>query len=127
MLGIAIGEVSSYPVGYVETLNMTPMSFEEFLLAKGYSEELISCYEKYYKEEKMMPEAVHEQLNNLFLQYVVVGGMPKIVDIFMKSNDIRLVLEAQKRILNDYYRDLAHYATKDIKERVRECYDSIPD
>lgn len=127
MLGIVMGNVSSYPVGYVETLNMKPMNFEEFLWAKGYSEELISQYETYYKEEKMVPIAVHEKLNELFLQYVVVGGMPEVVDIFVKTLDIRLVVEAQKRILNDYYKDLAHYASKDIKEKVRECYDSIPD
>ena len=127
MLGIVMGNVSSYPVGYVETLNMKPMSFEEFLWAKGYSEELINQYEIYYKEGKMMPEVVHEKLNELFLQYVVVGGMPEVVDIFVKTLDIRLVIEAQKRILNDYDKDLAHYASKDIKEKVRECYDSIPD
>ena len=85
MLGIVMGNVSSYPVGYVETLNMKPMSFEEFLWAKGYSEELINQYEIYYKEGKMMPEVVHEKLNELFLQYVVVGGMPEVVDIFVKT------------------------------------------
>ena len=127
MLGIVMGNVSSYPVGYVETLNMKPMSFEEFLWAKGYSEELISYYETFYKEEKLVPDAIHEKLNELFLQYVVVGGMPEVVDIFVNTLDIRLVVEAQKRILNDYYKDLAHYATKDIKEKVRECYESIPD
>ncbi len=127
MLGIIMGNVSSYPVGYVETFNMKPMSFEEFLWAKGYTEELIKYYETFYKEEKMMPEAIHEKLNELFLQYVVVGGMPEVVDIFVKTLDVRQVIEAQKRILNDYYKDLAKYASKDIKEKVRECYDSIPD
>ena len=63
MLGIVMGNVSSYPVGYVETLNMKPMSFEEFLWAKGYSEELISYYETFYKEEKLVPNAIHEKLN----------------------------------------------------------------
>ena len=127
MLGINMGDVSSYPVGYVESLNMKPMSFEEFLWAKGYSDELILQYENYYLEEKIIPESIHEKLNELFLQYIVVGGMPEIVDIFVKTSDIRLVIESQKRILNDYYNDLAHYASKDIKEKVRECYDSIPD
>ena len=107
MLGIVMGNVSSYPVGYVETVNMKPMSFEEFLWAKGHGEELISYYETFYKEEKLVPDAIHEKLNELFLQYVVVGGMPEVVDIFVKTLDIRQVLEAQKRILNDYYKDLA--------------------
>ena len=127
MLGISLDNVSSYPVGYVESLNMKPMNFEEFLWAKGYSEDLINYYESFYKEEKMVPEAIHNKLNELFLQYVVVGGMPEVVDIFIKTLDIRQVIEAQKRILSDYYNDLAHYATKDIKEKVRECYEAIPD
>ena len=127
MLRISLDNVSSYPVGYVESLNMKPMNFEEFLWAKGYSEDLINYYESFYKEEKMVPEAIHNKLNELFLQYVVVGGMPEVVDIFIKTLDIRQVIEAQKRILNDYYNDLAHYASKDIKEKVRECYEAIPD
>ena len=127
MLGISLDNVSSYPVGYVEILNMKPMNFEEFLWAKGYSEDLINYYESFYKEEKMVPEAIHNKLNELFLQYVVVGGMPEVVDIFIKTLDIRQVIETQKRILSDYYNDLAHYAAKDIKEKVRECYEAIPD
>jgi len=127
MLGIIMGNVSSYPVGYVETLNVKPMSFEEFLWAKGYSEELISYYETFYKEEKIVPDVIHKKLNDLFLQYVVVGGMPEVVQIFVNTSDIREVLAAQKRILNDYYNDLAHYASKDLKEKIRQCYDSIPD
>ena len=127
MLGISLDNVSSYPVGYVEILNMKPMNFEEFLWAKGYSEDLINYYYSFYKEEKMVPEAIHNKLNELFLQYVVVGGMPEVVDLFIKTLDIRQVIETQKRILSDYYNDLAHYAAKDIKEKVRECYEAIPD
>lgn len=127
MLGIMMEKVSSYPVGYVETLYMKPLDFEEFLWAKGYSEELIKQYETYYQKEIAVPDAIHNKLNELFLQYVVVGGMPEVVDTFIKTSDIRLVIEAQKRILNDYYKDLAHYASNDIREKVRECYDSIPD
>ena len=127
MLGISLGNVSSYPVGYVESINMKPMDFEEFLWANGFSDDLIKYYESFYLEEKSVPEAIHNKLNELFLQYVVVGGMPEVVNIFRTTKDIRLVVDAQTRILNDYSYDLAHYATKDIREKVRECYNSIPD
>ena len=127
MLGVFMENVSSFPVGYVDTLYMSPMSFEEFLWANGFSEELIHSYETYYKEEKMVPEAIHNKLNQLFLQYIVVGGMPEVVKTFVQTLDIRLVVENQKKILSDYQFDLAHYAKNDIKEKVRDCYDSIPD
>ena len=96
MLGIVMGNVSSYPVGYVETLNMKQMSFEEFLWAKGYGEELISYYETFYKEEKLVPDAIHEKLNELFLQYVVVGGMPEVVNIFVHPILVLYLMYLQK-------------------------------
>ena len=70
MLGISLGNVSSYPVGYVESINMKPMDFEEFLWANGFSDDLIKYYESFYLEEKSVPEAIHNKLNELFLQYV---------------------------------------------------------
>ena len=70
MLGIALDNVSSYPVGYVDTLNMKPMDFEEFLWAKGYSEELIEKFKEYYEKEEMVPEGVHNKLNELFHAYI---------------------------------------------------------
>lgn len=127
MLGIALDNVSSYPVGYVDTLNMKPMDFEEFLWAKGYSEELIEKFKEYYEKEEMVPEGVHNKLNELFLHYVAVGGMPEVVKTYINTSDIRLVVEVQKKILDDYKNDLAHYATNDIKQKVKECYDAIPD
>lgn len=127
MLGIILHEVSSYPVGYVSSLYMRPLSFEEFLWANNYSEEQISMFKSYYKEEKEGPVAIHNKLNELFLQYVIVGGMPEVVNEFIKTKDIGRVIKKQKEILNAYDKDIAKYATSGVRERVRECYNSIPD
>ena len=127
MLGISLSSVSSYPVGYVETLNLKSMSFREFLWANGYSDDLFTKYYDYFEKGISVPNAIHEKLNTLFLHYIVVGGMPEAVLKYIETKNIGLVLEVQKRIINDYRNDVAKYTTKVIREKVKLCFDSIPD
>jgi predicted AAA+ superfamily ATPase len=127
MLGVVMNEVSSYPVGYVYTFHMKPLSFEEFLWANHYSDEQILVFKSYYEEEKEVPSTIHDTLSKLFLQYIVVGGMPEVVNNFLNTFDIGRVISKQKMILEDYQMDIAKYASPGIKEKVRECYESIPD
>lgn len=126
MLGVTLHEVSSYPVGYVETLYIKPLSFEEFLWANKHTEEQIKLYEEYYLKGEEVPQGLHEILNDLFLQYIIVGGMPAAVSKFIESHNIALVVKVQKGILADYNKDIAKYASSNVKEKVRECYKSIP-
>lgn len=127
MLGIIMHEVSSFPVGYVEKLHMRPMSFKEFLWANNYSEEMIKDFKEYFDKETPLPSLIHDKLNELFLHYVVVGGMPEAVRAYIETSNLYYVLEVQKRILDDYKDDIAKYSTKMMKEKVRECFESIPD
>ncbi len=127
MLGIIMHEVSSFPVGYVEKLHMRPMSFKEFLLANNYSEEMIKGFKEYFDKELSVPELIHDKLNELFLHYIVVGGMPEAVKTYIDTSNLYNVLEVQRRILDDYKDDIAKYSTKMMKEKVRECFESIPD
>lgn len=127
MLGIIMPEVSSYPVGYVETMHMKPMSFIEFLWANGYNDEQINLYKKYFDEGKMLPEGLHNTLNKMFLHYIAVGGMPEAVKKYVETSNIYDILEVQRRIIDDYKNDIAKYASKTTRERARECFESIPD
>ena len=127
MLGIIMHEVSSYPVGYVETMHMKPMSFKEFLWANGYVDEQIETYKEYFLEQKPLPDGLHHTLNKYFLYYVVVGGMPEAVRTFVQTSNIHDVVVVQKRIIADYENDIAKYASKAMKEKARECFKSIPD
>ena len=127
MLGIIMHEVSSFPVGYVEKLHMRPMSFKEFLWANNYSEEMIEGFKEYFDKELPVPSLIHDKLNELFLHYVVVGGMPEAVKAYVDTSNLYNVLEVQRRILDDYKDDIAKYSTKMMKEKVRECFESIPD
>ncbi len=126
MLGVTLHEVSSYPVGYVKTLYMKPLSFKEFLWANNYSEEHIKYLKEFYLKEEQVEQGLHETYNDLFLQYIVVGGMPEAVSTFIKTRNIALVVQVQKDILEAYNKDIAKYASSNVKEKVRECYKSIP-
>ena len=127
MLGIVMPEVSSYPVGYVETLNLRPMSFKEFLWANGHSEEQIATYKEYYDKKEPLPDGLHEILNKMFLHYIVVGGMPEAVLAYISTSNIYEVIKVQKRIISDYKNDIAKYASKTTREKARQCFESIPD
>ena len=127
MLGIVMPEVSSYPVGYVETLNLRPMSFKEFLWANGHSEEQIATYKEYYDKKEPLPDGLHEILNKMFLHYIVVGGMPEAVMAYISTSNIYEVIKVQKRIISDYKNDIAKYASKTTREKARQCFESITD
>ena len=127
MLGIIMHEVSSYPVGYVESLYMRPMSFKEFLWAKGYSDDLIQSLQEYFDKNEAVPTPTHEKLNELFLHYIVVGGMPAAVKKYIETSNMQQVIHIQKNILLDYKNDIAKYATKTMREKARECFESIPE
>lgn len=127
MMGIIMHEVSSFPVGYVEKLYMRPMTFKEFLWANNYSEEMINGIKNYYDKLLPVPELTHTRLNELFLHYIVVGGMPEAVKTYIDNSTFYDVLEVQRRIVDDYKDDIAKYATKMMREKVRECFESIPD
>lgn len=112
MLGIITHEVSSFPVGYVEKLYMRPMSFKEFLWANNYSDEMINGVKEYYDKELPVPSVIHDKLSEIFLRYVVVGGMPEAVKAYINTSNLYNVLEVQKRIIDDYKDDIAKYSLK---------------
>lgn len=116
----------SVPVGYETIIDMFPLDFEEFLWANGIENSLIALLKRCLEEEKPIPEALHQRMRALLLQYVVVGGMPHIVDRFIKEKNIALVREEQKLLIRSYKDDMVKYAQGADKSRIRECYESIP-
>ena len=126
LLGINYKEVPSYPVGYVEHLDMYSLDFEEFLWANGVTPGSISDIKEYFDKKKAVPTAMHERMMELFKEYIVVGGMPRVVDEFMTTHNFTHVLKIQKAIINDYTDDIAKYAEGTEKAKARACFLSIP-
>lgn len=126
MLGVAIATTSSFPVGYVETWDMYPMGFIEFLKAMGMKENMFSMLKKCLKEHVSIPEPIHNKMNELFKSYMIVGGMPEVVSQYAKTKSYKDALLIQRRIVGDYLNDMAKYAQGSDRIKARECFQSIP-
>ncbi len=119
-------EPRSIPVGYETILDMHPLDFEEFLWANGINDEIISLLKENLEQEKPVFSALHQQLRQLLLQYIVVGGMPKAVQTFVDTKQMNKVLQIQRDIVSSYKDDMIKYADKKDKSCIRECFESIP-
>lgn len=116
----------SIPVGYETTITMYPLDFEEFLWANGISSEYIENLKKHLQNIEPFSPAVMSLMNQMMLKYIVVGGMPQVVEYFVTHNLLDKVLQLQKDIVNGYRDDMVKYSPNSEKTKIRECFDSIP-
>lgn len=119
-------EPKSIPVGSETVIDMYPLDFEEFLWANGIAEPIIETLKKSLETEMPVPEALHNRMNQLLLQYVVVGGMPDAVQTFVNTKQMDQVLRIQRDIVRSYEDDMVKYAEQKDKSRIKECFQSIP-
>ena len=124
--GINYKEVPSFPVGYIESIEMFSLDFEEFLWANGISEEAIGYIKEYFDKKETVPSAMHEKMMQLFREFIVDGGMPRVVSEFVESHNFINVLKIQQEIVRNYLDDIAKYAEGTEKAKARECFLSIP-
>ena len=126
MLGVSLNRTSSYPVGYVENKIMYPMSFKEFIIAYGIDEKFIEIIKNSILNKTIIPEAIHNKMNELFNNYLVVGGLPEAVKTYIDKKSISEAIKVLRRLNNDYMSDIAAYAERDIRLKAIECYESLP-
>lgn len=125
---------NSIPVGYEETLCMKPLDFEEFLWANGVDESVIASLIDCLNGEKEVLPAIHARLSELFRKYICVGGMPEVVQGFVKTGDMNAVLRLQRNILESYKDDFGRHLKSDnslyVDERelaaILTVFSSIP-
>jgi predicted AAA+ superfamily ATPase len=126
LLGVAINrEKYSFPVGKVDELSLFPMDFEEFLWAldmQTLATEIKNCYSTNTK----MPNSLHKTAIEIYQNYLIVGGMPEVVNNYVTMNSVIETAEIQQKIINEYIADMAKYADKTTSVRIRACYNSIP-
>ena len=125
LLGIDYKRASSYPVGYVDHIQMYALDFEEFLWSMQVTADMTDSLRSMLDERKTVPEAVHTQMMNYFRTYLAIGGMPEAVDKYASSRDFIAVDSIQKNILQGYLYDIAHYATAEEKVKAEKCYLSL--
>lgn len=119
-------EPKSIPVGSETVIDMYPLDFEEFLWANGITDSVIGMLKQYLEKETPVPEALHNRMKQLLLQYVVVGGMPDAVQTFVDTKQMDEVLRIQRDIVRSYEDDMVKYAERKDKSRIKECFQSIP-
>ena len=119
-------EPKSIPVGSETVIDMYPLDFEEFLWANGITAPVIGMLKQCLEKETPVPEALHNRMKQLLLQYVVVGGMPDAVQTFVDTKQMDEVLRIQRDIVRSYEDDMVKYAERKDKSRIKECFQSIP-
>ena len=119
-------EPKSIPVGSETVIDMYPLDFEEFLWANGITDPVIGMLKQCLEKETPVPEALHNRMKQLLLQYVVVGGMPDAVQTFVDTKQMDEVLGIQRDIVRSYEDDMVKYAERKDKSRIKECFQSIP-
>ena len=126
LLGVKYKEVRSYPVGFEELYQMYPMDLEEYLWANGVQKSTIQYLKGCYDNHTPVTDAIHQTLCKLFYSYIVVGGMPDVVQTYVDTHDIAQVIARQTEILELYRLDIAQYAEGSDKVKIRAIFDSIP-
>lgn len=116
----------SVPVGFETIIDMNPMDFEEWLWVNGIQDSVIELLKTSLSEEKTVPKPIHDRMRQLMLQYIVVGGMPEAVKKFFATHDINQVVAIQRNIVEEYKTDMVKYANHEDRNRIRECFESIP-
>ncbi len=122
LLGIALHQGTSFPVGKVDFLKLYPLSFSEFLMATG-NERFAKLLKK--QDFEMITNFKQTYIDAL-KQYYFVGGMPEAVQSFAESKDFNEVRTIQKRILAAYEQDFSKHAPNEIVPKIRMLWNSIP-
>lgn len=122
LLGIAIGRGESFPVGKVNMLYMHPLDFEEFLMAAG--EERLT--DLFHQPDWELLNVLRAKFIHLLRQYYYVGGMPEVVDSYMKNRDLQEVRVKQNDILEAYRRDISKHTSATESIRIGQVLGSLP-
>lgn len=125
LLGINYKEIKSYAVGYEEIRKMYPMDFDEFAIANGIQKSTLDMLKDCYNRRVPVDEFVHKQMMQLFTYYIIIGGMPAVVQEFVNSKDMGRVVGIQEDILQLYRKDITKYAMTG-KEKITLIFDTIP-
>ena len=126
LLGVELKGITSVPVGYLTVFRMYPMDFEEFMIANSVSKTTLEMLKAKFETCQPVDEFIHQKLLSLFFIYLIVGGMPDAVKIYIATKDIREVDKVQRDIVALYKEDFSQYESEDKKLKLISIYDIIP-
>lgn len=126
LLGLNYKKIESVPVGYEKQIDMYPLDLEEFLWAVGYNEDGIGVLKDFFDKRQVVPSQLNEIYLRLVREYMVVGGMPEVVNKYCATSNLYETYLVQKKILRDYAQDIKKYAGTTERQKIKDCYDSLP-
>lgn len=125
LLGVALSETTSIPMGSIRKIRMFPLDFEEFLYANGMNEAVINFMKEKFLKQIPLDESMHNKIMDMFKKYLLVGGLPQVVNEYITNKNIHKVRELQREIKEYYSIDASKYDTE-RKLKIRGIYDLIP-
>ena len=121
-LGVKYNKVKSVAVGFKEDYTMYSLDFEEFLWAKGYEDNIINSLFNNVLDLKPYSDLVLDKMNSLFMEYILVGGMPKIVSTYIEQGNYSGIPNRQNQLYQDYLDDIRKYVEGLDASRVENMY-----
>ena len=125
LLGVTLSQAASIPMGSIRKVRMFPLDFEEFLYANGMNEIAITAMRKKFKGLEALDKPIHDKMMDLFRKYLLVGGLPDVVNSYLAEKNIQAVREIQSEI-HEYYASDASKYDEEKKLKIRRIYDLIP-
>ena len=125
LLGITLKKTTSIPIGSIEIMHMYQLDFEEFLMANNVGKSAIDFIRQSYIEKRELNEESHNKIMDLFKKYILIGGLPECVNVYLESNNIMKVRKIQSTIQELYGDDASKYDTE-RKLIIKRIYDKIP-
>ncbi len=125
-LGVELKNIRSIPVGYIDEWQMMPMSYEEFAVNSGINVSMLDHMRECYREGRAVDDVVHGKLLQAFYYYLLVGGMPAVVNEYNGTHSLERIDNEQRSIINQYKADFTQYERDENRLKIRAIYDNIP-
>lgn len=125
LLGVELNDLRSAPVGYLSIIDMYPLDLREFVKALGITDQTVEVLKEAFTERKEVDPYIHGKMLDVFNLYLIIGGMPQAVDVYLKTNDINQVAQIHQNIIRLYKKDFSKYE-KNFKLKLQEIYDAMP-
>lgn len=126
LLGVEITNLKSAPVGYLQSINMYPLDFEEFLQVFSVEEEILSRLHRAYLDKTPVDEVIHGKIMEMFNLYLIIGGMPAAVEKYRTTGSIDDVMDEHRSIIEQYKLDFTQYEEENRKLMITHIYEMIP-
>lgn len=125
LLGVELKDIRSIPVGSMDVIDVYPLTLEEFARAVGVSDAVLDSIHNAWEERKLVDAVVHDSMMRVVALYLLVGGMPAVVQTYIDTNDMQAVRTKQEEILKLYHWDIAQYDPEN-KLYIDDIFELIP-